>query len=121
MTAMEALERFIVSGRIFDVVLVVLAAEVAWLAWRRRNGDRSVLAPLVANAGAGAALVLAFKAILADSPGSWLWAGVALLAALLCHLADLTFRHARTPAPPTAGDPEPKPTARTAGKGTRNP
>lgn len=102
MTAIEALADFIVSGRIFDVMLVVLAAEVAWLAWRRRGVRGPVLAPLIANAGAGAALVLSFKAILAGA--GWPWVAAALLASLVCHVADLAYRHRRDRSARTAPD-----------------
>lgn len=93
---MEALEQFVMSGRIVDLMLAVLVIEVAWLAWRRhRHGGGLPLISLVTNAGAGGSLMLALKAVLTNAGLAWILA--ALLASLVFHAADLYLRWTRAP------------------------
>jgi hypothetical protein len=90
----KQLQPLIESGRIVDIILAVLAAEVFLLAlWYRRTG-RGV-APLSAflNAGAGGSLALALRAALVDD--GWQWITVWLLCALAFHSADLARRWSR--------------------------
>ena len=77
------------SGRAVDLVLLVLAAEWAWLTWRPgsprgRTVDRALaLLP-------GACLLLALRAALTGAPWPWVAAGVT--ASLPFHLADVARR-----------------------------
>ncbi len=78
------IESFILSARAVDLVLIVLLAEAAWLALRRR--PREVLLALLP----GGLILLALRAALGGGP--W-WAIALLLAASLpVHLADLAGR-----------------------------
>jgi len=84
-------EEFILSGRIADLALVVLAAEVLFVGvymWRRGAG--LALLSFAASGLAGGSLVLALRAALRDS--GWLFVALYLAAALLAHLADLALR-----------------------------
>jgi hypothetical protein len=84
-------EALIASGRIADVVLAVLVVEaLALIVRHRRTGRGPAPAAVLANAAAGAALVLALKASLAG----WGVPAVALFLALggLAHGADLWIR-----------------------------
>lgn len=85
------MDEFIRSGRIADVILVVLAAEVAivgFYLWRRGQG--LALLSFAASSLAGGALVLALRAVLRES--GWLFVAIYLGAALLAHLADIALR-----------------------------
>ena len=85
------MEDFIRSGPIAEVILVVLAAEIAVAGlylWRRGQG--LALVSLVASGLAGGSLVLAFRAVLRES--GWLFVAIYLAAALLAHLADIALR-----------------------------
>lgn len=76
------------SGRVADLLLVLLALEaVALLAYRRRRGGGIPAAVLVPNLLAGAGLVLALRTALTGA--HWAWTALALLAALAAHLANL--------------------------------
>ncbi len=79
------------SGRIVDLVLLMVALEVAALPWLlKRTGSAARLSDLIPNIAAGAALLLALRLSLADA--AWQWIGAAMFAALLAHLYDLTRR-----------------------------
>jgi hypothetical protein len=85
------MEHLIGGGRIADVILVALAAEVAvigFFLWRRR--ETVALLSFVASSLAGGALVLALKAALTQASG--LFVATYLLAALLAHAADIALR-----------------------------
>mgnify|MGYP005837170053 CR=1 FL=1 len=86
--AEAAIAAWIESGRIVDLILVLIVLEALWLAWwlRRRGGALALLPNLVA----GACLLLALRAGLSGAGGAWL--GVTLLSALAAHLADLAIR-----------------------------
>lgn len=99
---MDSLEQFILSGRIVDVMLAVLVAEVIWLSLRyHRTGRGLPPSLLVTNAGAGGSLMLALKAVLTGA--AWPWIVAALLASLVFHVADLRHRWTRAAkaSPPT--------------------
>lgn len=88
------MQALIESGRIVDIVLAVLVAEVFLLAlWHRRTGRGVAALPAFLNAGAGASLALALRAALTD--GGWRWVTVWLLCALVFHSADLVRRWSR--------------------------
>jgi hypothetical protein len=88
------LQALIESGRIVDIVLAVLVAEVFLLAlWHRRTGRGVAPLPAFLNAGAGGSLALALRAALTD--GGWQWITVWLLCALVFHSADLARRWSR--------------------------
>jgi hypothetical protein len=85
------MDEFIRSGRIADVILVALAAELAIMGfylWRKGQG--LALLSFAASSLAGGSLVLALRAVLRDS--GWLFVAIYLAAALLAHLADLALR-----------------------------
>ena len=79
------------SGRIVDLVLLLVVLEVAALPWLlQRMGSRVRLGQLLPNIAAGAALFIALR--LTISEASWHWVAVAMIAALLAHLVDLNQR-----------------------------
>ena len=79
------------SGRIVDLVLLMVALEVACLPWLlNRLGSALKAWTLVPNIAAGAALLLALRLSLTDAP--WPWIGAAMFSALLAHLYDLQRR-----------------------------
>ena len=79
------------SGRIVDLILLLVLLEAALLAWHHRRTGRG-LSPraLLPNLFSGAALLAAVRLALAQAP--WLWVAGALSCALLAHLADLRQR-----------------------------
>lgn len=82
----------IVSGRIVDLILGLLAAEAALVALA---GDRfGPRAPLLAGLAAGAGLLLALRASLSGAP--WPWIAGALALAGGAHLAELALRRSKT-------------------------
>jgi len=76
---MRAMAALFASGRVVDLILLVLALEgLALIAWHRRTG-RGIAPPEVLSfLLAGACLLLALRAALTDAP----WPVVALLLAL---------------------------------------
>ncbi|MGY6555752.1 MAG: hypothetical protein ACXIUM_14635 [Wenzhouxiangella sp.] len=79
------------SGRIIDVILVVMlieAAVIVGLGLRFR--DRLPVRGLCVNLAAGAGLLLALRALLTGA--GWLVAGFWLGCALIAHLSDLMLR-----------------------------
>ena len=80
---------FFRSGRAVDVVLLVLAAEFAWLVLRRRPG-RPGLADRALALAPGACLLLALRGALTGAP--WPWIAAALAASFPVHIADLVRR-----------------------------
>ena len=87
-----AAPRHVLAGQaIVDAALAVVALEVIVLAVYRRLTRRGLTLPsILANAAAGAFLMLAFRSLLAGSGGIWLAACFA--AAGAAHLADLVLR-----------------------------
>ncbi len=82
------------SGRVVDLVLVLVAVEAALLAWHCRRSGRGVpVAELIAFLLAGACLLLALRAALVGA--SWEWVAVPLAGAGAAHLADLRLRWRR--------------------------
>jgi hypothetical protein len=83
------MESLFASGRIVDIILLLVAGEALVLAWLGRRGGPP-LTSLLANLASGAALMLALRAALAGTG----WTAVAgwMLAGLVAHLADLGLR-----------------------------
>lgn len=85
---------FFASGLVADLVLLSLAVEVVVLAaWRRHTGRGPAAIDLLALALPGAFLALALRAALTGA--AWPWLALALSAAFLAHLADLSRRWPR--------------------------
>jgi hypothetical protein len=81
------------TGRITEVVLLVMVAELAGLVWLARRGVIAArVVDLAVSLGAGAALVMAVRAALVDEP--WQVVALWLLVALAAHLSDLNRRFA---------------------------
>ena len=79
------------SGRIVDLILLLVLVEAVLLAWRRQlTGRGPSLRALLPNLLSGAALLAAVRLALVHA--EWLWVATALLFALLAHLADLHQR-----------------------------
>ena len=79
------------SGRIVDLVLLLVAVEIGALPWLlRRLGSEVRLVQLLPNIVAGIALMLALRASLVGA--TWPWISIAMLVALAAHLADLALR-----------------------------
>lgn len=79
------------SGRVVDVIVLLMAAEaVALVAYRRACGAGPAFSALLPNFLAGLFLLLALRAALAEA--SWGWIAAALAGSLLAHLADLRSR-----------------------------
>lgn len=85
------MRELIASGRIADIILVMIALETALAGlWFWRRGDGLSLFSFIANNLAGAALVLALKAALQHA--GWLFVAIYLLGGLLAHAADVVLR-----------------------------
>ena len=79
------------SGRIIDLILLGIIAEVALLpALLRRLGSSLTLLDLLPNIVAGACLMLAVRLSLTQS--AWFTIALALLLALAAHVFELTYR-----------------------------
>ena len=85
------METLITSGRIADIVLVVIATEtiIIGLGWWRKGRPLALIA-FAASGLAGGSLVLALRAVLQQS--GWIHIAIYLFAALLAHIADLALR-----------------------------
>jgi len=82
---------FFTSGRVADLVLLVLILEsVALLLWHRRTGRGLPPAAILGLALPGVALVLALRAALTGA--GWPWVAMALTSAFAAHLFDLWLR-----------------------------
>ena len=93
---MALLEHLITSGRIIDIMLVFLAVETLLLIWRRQHtGYGPTIAAIITNAGAGASLMLALKALFVGS--AWPVLAAALLGSMLFHISDLVMRWREAP------------------------
>lgn len=94
-TVENNVEALFESGRVVDLILVVMVVEavilgVAALVWRDRFSGIGLVAGLLLNLAAGACLLLALRAVLTGA--GWTVAGAWLLAALAAHLGDLFQR-----------------------------
>jgi hypothetical protein len=85
------LGELVTSGRVIDVILVLVVIEMFVLSSLHRRDPRwPSLRSLMPNLLAGVALLLAVRLALADA--GWAWLSACLLAALGMHLADLAVR-----------------------------
>jgi hypothetical protein len=85
------MQAFFASGRVADLVLLVLLLEALGLAlWHRRTGRGLPPAAILGLALPGVALVLALRAALVGA--GWAWVAAALIAAFAAHLLDLWLR-----------------------------
>lgn len=76
------------SGRVLDLILVMMLAEgVALVALFRLTGRGVAPGGLLANLASGMCLLLAMRLGLAGA--WWGWVSAALLGALGCHVTDL--------------------------------
>ena len=88
---MELLQSLVESGRIVDIMLVVVALEVvALIAYRVATGTGLSVTSIVLNIGAGGSLMVALK-LLYDG-AAWQLIAAALVAALVFHSGDLAHR-----------------------------
>ena len=79
------------SGRIVDLLMVLMTLEAALLwAYRRVTGRGVPLFGLMANLAAGASLLMALRAALTNA--GWEMTILWLLMALVAHVADLASR-----------------------------
>jgi hypothetical protein len=85
------------SGRIVDLILLLIVLEWLALVLLRRAG-RPAPDGVLPYLASGAALLLALRAALAGA--EWHWIALALLAAFITHLADLYQRWPRRRAGP---------------------
>jgi len=85
------------SGRIIDVILVLMAIQATvLLAVHRRTGTGMAPADYFINLLPGACLMLALRAALVNA--HWTWVALCLVAALLAHWLELWRRIVVTPA-----------------------
>lgn len=79
------------SGRIIDIVLLLVALEALALAfWRRRSGRGPTSLALLPNLLAGASLMLALRFALTGM--SWVWIALMMVVSLVAHAFDLAAR-----------------------------
>jgi hypothetical protein len=82
------------SGRIIDLILLMVAAEAVLIAWlHRRTQRRPTLADIGPTLVSGALLLLTIRAALTGS--WWGWIALILTLALVSHLIDLALRWRR--------------------------
>ena len=85
------MQQLVVSGRIVDLILVLVVLEVVVLGYiRASRGSGIEWRALLPNLLAGAALLLALRAAITGA--AWLWIATWLAAAGLAHVADLRTR-----------------------------
>jgi hypothetical protein len=85
------LPEFFASGRVAELILLLLALEFAALAaWRRATGTGPSPRALLPFLLAGASFALALRAALTGQ--GWAWVAAPLGAAFLAHLWDLAQR-----------------------------
>lgn len=79
------------AARAADLIAALMLVEAVWLLWRRRRTRRGPRAgEVLAMLGAGFALVLALRSVLAGA--AWPWTALWLALAGLAHLCDLRQR-----------------------------
>lgn len=83
----------IVSGRIADIILVIMALEGLLLGWLWRGDGAKRLLSLAGNLAGGGFLVLALKASLTGA--GWGWIAAALIGSMLGHGLDVVTRLAK--------------------------
>ncbi|MGB5833498.1 MAG: hypothetical protein WBG92_16085 [Thiohalocapsa sp.] len=87
-------EPLFTSGRIIDLILLLVAVEAVLLAWLSRHyGREQLFADIAPTLVSGALLLLTVRAALADV--WWGWIALILALALMSHLADLALRWRR--------------------------
>ena len=92
---MELLQELVESGRIVDIMLVVIALEIAALIGYRVVTGKGLSVPsIILNVGAGGSLMVALK-LLYDGVG-WQLIAAALVASLFFHTGDLVYRWRQT-------------------------
>ena len=78
------------SGRIVDLILVLVGAEILALWFWLRGSGSALRLGVIANAAAGACLLLALR--LALGGAWWGWIAACLAASFAAHLIDLIGR-----------------------------
>ncbi len=92
---MDFLRELITSGRIVDVVLVVMTVELLVSAFiAKQRGIPLDVPGLAFNIGAGASLALALRASLTGL--GWEWVATWLVASLVFHVLDVGRRWQQT-------------------------
>lgn len=86
------MSNFFASGHVVDLVLAVMALEVAWLLRRRAARTRAGVMDVVLAFAPGICLLLALRAALVGA--DWPWVALALTASFPVHLLDLRRRRA---------------------------
>ncbi|HQR75047.1 MAG TPA: hypothetical protein PLR35_01345 [Burkholderiaceae bacterium] len=85
------MQQLVASGRIVDLILVLVAVELAVFGYMRARRGRGIAwHALLPNLLAGAALLLALRAAITGA--AWPWIAAWLAAAGLAHVADLRVR-----------------------------
>ncbi len=85
------MQAWIESGRIADVMLVIIAIEIiALIVYRLVSGKGLPVATVICNAGAGGSLMVALKLVWVNA--AWHWVAAALLGSLVFHTIDLAQR-----------------------------
>ena len=84
------LEALFQSGRIVDLILVLVAAEVLALWFWLRGSSMALRIGVIANAAAGACLLVALRLALGNA--WWGWIAACLAASFAAHLIDLVGR-----------------------------
>jgi hypothetical protein len=85
------MQQLVASGRVVDLILVLVAVELVFLGYiRARRGTGIGWRALLPNLLAGASLLLALRAAITGA--DWPWIAVWLAAAGLAHVADLRTR-----------------------------
>ncbi len=88
---MSELEALLGSGRIVDLMIVLLVLEIILITTlRKTKGVGIAPLPLVVNICAGASIMLALRASLTEA--GWQHIAVFLLCALVFHIWDLVLR-----------------------------
>ena len=87
-------EALFIDGRIYDLILIVLALEgvLLWAVWRR-TGEGVPPARLLPFLLSGAALVAAFRA--SSLQAAWPWIAALLACAFAAHALELHHRWRR--------------------------
>jgi hypothetical protein len=90
----DLLAELVQSGRLVEIVLILVAIEAAaLLVYRLRTGRGPEPLGLVFNLAAGSALMLALRAALQEA--GWMQVAACMVLALAAHLADLARRWKR--------------------------